>query len=45
MCTREPYNYEEWLEAANLEDSEDNRSWYECPDGERSEWLDAHPDF
>ena len=28
----EPNSYEEWLELSGLDDTDENRGWYECPE-------------
>ena len=38
-------SYDEWLDNADLEDTEEAKEWYECPDEDRAEWLEHHPDF
>lgn len=35
-------SYEEWLEASDLKDTPTNRAWFDCPMGERSEFIKKH---
>ncbi|MCM1124643.1 MAG: hypothetical protein NC416_18870 [Eubacterium sp.] len=38
-------DYNAWLEATDLEDSEETRGWYDCPEGEESDYIDNHQDW
>ena len=40
--SREPENYEEWLDASDSEDTPTNRAWYDCPDEERYDFIKNH---
>lgn len=40
--SREPENYEEWLDASDSEDTPTNRAWYDCPDEKRSDFIKEH---
>ena len=42
MCTDD---YEEWLEETGLEDTEENHGWFDCPDDERSSYIEEHSDW
>ena len=41
----EPSDYEQWLEETGNEDSEETRGWYDCPDDQRSQYIEEHPDW
>lgn len=41
----EPEDYEEWLEITELEDTEENRGWYDCLEEDRSQYINDHPDW
>lgn len=38
-------SYEEWLEKTGLEDSEENRGWYDCPEDEKADYIENHQDW
>lgn len=40
--SREPDNYEEWLDATDNEDTPINREWYDCPEEKRSDFIEKH---
>lgn len=40
-----PTDYEEWLENANLEDTEENRGWYDCPEEDRYQYIQDHQEW
>jgi hypothetical protein len=40
-----PNDYENWLEDSGLDDTPENRGWYDCPLEESSEYIKDHPDW
>lgn len=38
-------DYEEWLEVTELEDTEENRGWFECPEEDRYKYIKEHNDW
>jgi hypothetical protein len=38
-------DYLEWLDETGLEDTDDNRGWFECPEDERANYISEHPDW
>lgn len=41
----EPNNYEEWLELSGLDDTDENRGWYECPEEDRHDYIENNRDW
>lgn len=37
--------YQDWLEESDLEDSEEVRGWYDCPEDERAQYIEEHRDW
>lgn len=31
--------YEEWLEETGVDDTEENKGWYDCPEEDRYEYI------
>lgn len=42
MC---PDDYDDWLEETGLEDTEENKGWYDCPDEDRHQYIKDNPDW
>lgn len=38
-------NYKDWLEETGLQDTTENRGWFECSDEDRSTYINEHPDW
>ncbi len=38
----EKITYDEWLEKTDLPDNKENKSWFNCPEDKRSEWIKKH---
>ncbi len=38
-------DYEEWLELAEVEDSEETRGWYNCPEDEKADYIRNHQEW
>lgn len=38
-------DYNEWLEIAEVEDSEETRGWYDCPEGEEADYIENHQEW
>lgn len=45
MYDSDDESYYEWLEDTCLEDTEENRGWFECPDDDRADYIDEHSDW
>lgn len=41
----EAIDYEDWLEKSGLEDTEENRGWYDCDEDDRYQYIQDHPDW
>lgn len=40
-----PSNYEEWLEEVGLDDTAENRGWYECEEDDRASYIEDHQEW
>lgn len=41
----EPNSYEEWLELSGLDDTDENRGWYECPEEDRYDYIENNREW
>lgn len=37
--------YEDWLRETDIEDSEEAREWFDCPEEDRAQWIDDHEEW
>lgn len=37
--------YESWLDTCGLEDTEENRGWYDCPEDQEGQYIEDHQDW
>ena len=38
-------DYETWLEDSGLDDTAENRGWYDCPEDDRSDYIENNRDW
>ena len=38
-------DYEGWLKTTGVEDTEETRGWYNCPDGEQHDYIENHQEW
>lgn len=41
----DPNDYQRWLEEADVEDTKENKGWYDCPDEDKSDYIRDNPEW
>ncbi len=38
-------DYDDWLNETGLDDTEENKGWFNCPDDDRADYIENHSDW
>ncbi len=38
-------DYKEWLKETGLDDTKENKGWYDCPEEEKADYIKNNPDW
>lgn len=45
MGPEENDDYQDWLDETGLEDTSENKGWYDCEEDERYDYIQNNPDW